>query len=566
MMSVRSRSSLRRILEDLGAPFLTLLHGAVDDTPPIGGVHIHDPFDRSEPAFRALVLAIGVREQQQLIDLIADLGQQGAAVVVIRSPIELTPELVAALDRERLVLLGLTPGASWAQLAAVLRTVLAEFDVGEAEPPSLGGPPSGDLFAVANAVAALIDAPVTIEDRRSRVLAFSGRQDETDPSRVATILGRQVPDENLAILQQLGVFEQLNRQVEPIYVQSLTLSSGEVSLPRVAVAVRAGNEMLGSIWAAVSGPLTDDRMRAFGDVANLVALHLLRLRAGTDVQRRLQTDLLATALEGGNGSVEAIVRLGLHGRPALVMALSTPDSPAERGSPERDAAVAAERERLSDAFAMHLGALYRRSAVGMIGAVVYAILPLNSASTTELRQAERTARTFIERSNGTALIGIGGAAGNPSGLTRSRADADRALRVLLAVGEPGRVATVDAVHFDALLLEFDELAATRGPLPVGAVARLVDYDLLHHTQLVSTLRHWLEAFGDVPAAAAAAFVHPNTFRYRLRRLARVGEFDLDDPNERFAALLQLRLLAMRGAAGGQDAVGGSALGSTRPLS
>ena len=42
------------------------------------------------------------------------------------------------------------------------------------------------------------------------------------------------------------------------------------------------------------------------------------------------------------------------------------------------------------------------------------------------------------------------------------------------------------------------------------------------------------------AAAAACFVHPNTFRYRLRRVAEVGAFDLHDPDARFAAMLELR--------------------------
>jgi hypothetical protein len=317
----------------------------------------------------------------------------------------------------------------------------------------------------------------------------------------------------------------------------------------VAVAVRAGTELLGSIWAVVPGPLDDGRMVAFGDAANLVALHLLRLRAGTDVQRRLQTDLLSTALEGGSGSVEAMIRLGLVGRPALVMALSTPEAAGTSGSPERDAAMAAQRERLSDAFAMHLGALYRRSAVGMIGDVVYAILPLVSASASDLQHATRTARAFIDRSDGAAVIGIGSMANNPRGLTRSRVDADRALRVLLAAREPGRVATVEDVYVDALLLEFDELAASQGTLPVGPVALLVEYDARHRTHLVATLRHWLEAFGDVSLAASAAHVHPNTFRYRLRRLAEIGDIDLDDPNARFAAHLQLRLLALRGALG-----------------
>jgi len=37
------------------------------------------------------------------------------------------------------------------------------------------------------------------------------------------------------------------------------------------------------------------------------------------------------------------------------------------------------------------------------------------------------------------------------------------------------------------------------------------------------------------------YVHPNTFRYRLRRLAEVGGLDLTDADARFAAMLQLRL-------------------------
>lgn len=36
------------------------------------------------------------------------------------------------------------------------------------------------------------------------------------------------------------------------------------------------------------------------------------------------------------------------------------------------------------------------------------------------------------------------------------------------------------------------------------------------------------------------YVHPNTFRYRLRRLSEVGEVDLGDTDARFAMMLQLR--------------------------
>ncbi len=79
------------------------------------------------------------------------------------------------------------------------------------------------------------------------------------------------------------------------------------------------------------------------------------------------------------------------------------------------------------------------------------------------------------------------------------------------------------------------------PPPPGPLARLLEYDAQHGSALVATLAAWLDAFGDVIAAADSMFVHPNTFRYRLRRLTEVGELDLADPEQRFALMLQLRI-------------------------
>jgi len=46
----------------------------------------------------------------------------------------------------------------------------------------------------------------------------------------------------------------------------------------------------------------------------------------------------------------------------------------------------------------------------------------------------------------------------------------------------------------------------------------------------------------VPRAAEHISVHPNTFRYRMRRLAELFDLDLDDADERVVLELQLRLL------------------------
>ena len=58
---------------------------------------------------------------------------------------------------------------------------------------------------------------------------------------------------------------------------------------------------------------------------------------------------------------------------------------------------------------------------------------------------------------------------------------------------------------------------------------------------METLDAYFRAFGYVPAAAKQVFVHPNTFRYRLRRLTEISGLDLDNPLERLVAELQLRI-------------------------
>lgn len=529
-------------MEDLGTTLLDLVCGDPDTADGIGGVVIHDPLDAPVLPRQALVLGIGIHGTDETARLLTALGEAGAAALVVRAPAPADPAVITAAERSGVVLLALTRGASWAQLATLLRSLLADGDVGEAGPQTLGGTPSGDLFALANAVAALLDAPITIEDRSSRVLAFSGRQDEADPSRVETVLGRQVPERFTRFLEDRGVFRALYRSDQPVHVAPP--GTDGFHIPRVAIAVRAGDEFLGSIWAVVQSPLSPQRGQALHDAAKLVALHLLRLRAGADVERRLRADLVSTALEGGSGAAEALGRLGLTDHAGVVLALAVPDPPELTGSTDLHAQHTAERQRLADAFAVHLSAIHARAATALVGDVAYGILPVPLNPTDAEERAARTAGDFLTRIGDrlSPLIGIGPAARDGSALARSREGADRALRVLRANGGPRRLARISDVHVEALLLDLADLAAERGDPPTGPLARLLAYDKEHDAPLVDTLRAWLNAFGEVPAAADAMYVHQNTFRYRLRRATEVAEADLTDPDVRFALMLQLRLL------------------------
>ncbi|MYS84895.1 PucR family transcriptional regulator [Embleya scabrispora] len=559
-MTTHSRRSLGRVLEDFGPTLLDLIHGDPDIVEEIGGVVIHDPHDEPQYPPHAVVLGPAVHGPAEIIRLLRTLGAHDVAALIVRGPLEPDPAVATAAGQAGVALLALTRGASWAQLAALLRTLLTEGDIGEAGAQTLGGIPSGDLFALANAVATLLDAPVTIEDRRSHVLAFSGRQDEADPSRVATILNRRVPEEYLRIMAARGVFKELYRSREPVFFAPATLDEGELGLFRVAIVIRAGDEILGSIWAAVHEPLSPERAAAFREAAELAALHLLRHRAGADFEHRLRADLVTTVLGGGPGAVDALDRLGLVHEPTVVLALGLAP-----GTGEDHAQLTAERQRLAGALAIHLNAVQPRSAVALLGDVAYAVLPAPGDPADGRERTVQIATNFLERTGDRvkALIGIGSVAKEPAALRRSRTNADRALRVLAGGHVNRRVASISDVYIDALLLEVRDLAVANGDELAGPLARLVAYDAKHNTSLVETLRAWLDAFGDVTTASASMFVHPNTFRYRMRRMTEVGRIDLQDPAARFAVQLQLRLMSPRPSEPTRD-LGDAVSATTRP--
>ena len=60
--------------------------------------------------------------------------------------------------------------------------------------------------------------------------------------------------------------------------------------------------------------------------------------------------------------------------------------------------------------------------------------------------------------------------------------------------------------------------------------------------LAETLRVYLDSFGDIAEAAQSLRVHPNTVRYRVRRIEKLLSTSLGDPEARLLFSLGLRAL------------------------
>ncbi|MBB2914629.1 hypothetical protein FHS43_005941 [Streptosporangium becharense] len=528
-MIARPRASLRRILEDLGSTVLDVAASPGELDAEVTGVHIYDPLDELLVPEGGILLAVGVDSAERICALLDAAGS--AAGVVVKQPVDVDDAVREKVRRTGVAVLGLTRAASWAQVAALLRSLLAEGDLAAPDDTA-----PDDLFSLANAVRALLDAPITIEDRSSRVLAYSTGQEEADPSRVETVLGRQVPERYLRMLEERGFFRQLYQSREPVYI-----ALGDDGINREAIAVRSGDEILGSIWVAVREPLSDQRRHALTEAAKIVALQLLRQRAGADTGRRLRADLLSTVLAGGKDAAEAAGRLGVTGERVCVLAAQLTGG---TGGSHADAAQReGDRQRFCDALALHIGAIHPKAAAALVGSVAYAVLPLHTAGGDEEARAVRVAESFLTRvgPRHVANIGVGRLAADLTEVARSRADADRALRVLRAREASGAVAGYTDVHFEALLLQLADQVKAEEQTPTGPYQRLMAHDAEHGSELVATLRAYLDAFGDVNAASARVHVHANTFRYRLRRLTEISGLDLNDPDARLSVMLQMRI-------------------------
>jgi hypothetical protein len=314
-------------------------------------------------------------------------------------------------------------------------------------------------------------------------------------------------------------------------------------MPRVAIAVRSGDFVLGSIWAAVHEPLSDERSQALVEAAKVVALHMLSARAGQDADRRVRSDLISTALDGGVEARDAISRLGLPDQPVMVFALEVLATSGGDGDLAVDSSP--ERMRVSDAFAVHLAAADPRSVAAPVGSVTYGLVPARRSAAAAERRAVQIANEFLGRvgKRVPVIIGVGPVARTPGELSQSRSTAGRVLRVLRAGRGGGqRAAALADVHFDSLLVELQDIAAARGDRVIGPLSRLMAYDTEHKTNLLETLSTWFDAFGDVAAVSSALAIHPNTLRYRLRRIGEVCEIDLNEPRARLAMMLQVWML------------------------
>jgi sugar diacid utilization regulator len=447
---------------------------------------------------------------------------------------ELAEDAVAA----RVALLSVPEEMTWTQLYAFLLNA-SRFSAHESAGGGIAGVPLGDLFALANAIAGIVGGAVTIEDPSRRVLAYSTLRDQPiDGGRRLSILGRQVPDVPgmRALYQEVfstpGVMTANGAKLRKL------LDMGDLR-SRSAVAIRAGGQTIGSIWVVHdSDRLDEESERALTEAARIAAPHVIQARAARDVERRMRAEMVLAVLEGRGSAEETAVRLGFAAtEPFSLLAFRVANVDSAFGD--------LQRERLVDLVVVYCEAFGRSTAAVAVGNSVYVVLQGERAiSPQRLLRLAQEIQAHADRRLGIALrAAVGSTAAGVPDVARVRRDLENVLTVLGADPKGRTVAAVDEVRSDVVLLELRELSADRPSLTLGKLEHVVAHDAEHGTAYTRTLRAFLDSFGDVARAATEISVHPNTFRYRMRRLVEIFDLDLGNAEERLVIELQLRLLA-----------------------
>ncbi|MFF7565724.1 PucR family transcriptional regulator [Streptomyces pseudovenezuelae] len=516
-------STVRHLLDSIGAPILKALAAPGELDRPVRGTVLHDPADPLPPGRDQVLLMPGLlADQRAAAELVEAAARLGYSAMIVKLRGADGADLVDEAERCGLTLLAAADEVSWRHLDALLLSALGSQGVGGGSTAEVGD----GLFALANAVSAVIGGSVAIEDLDRRVMAYSSSPDQRiDSLRREGILSRRVPE--------------INHNLERYRI--LLGSEGVVrfpealgALPRAAITIRAGSQPLGTIWAIESPEgIGGDGERALIDCARLAALHILRNRNASELELQKRESALLGALEGLWSSHETSFRLSIP--PGAELGLLGFAASAEATG------LLALTAHLAQALTRYIVPVRPDASIATTSRAIYVLLP-GGGSEAATRLAKGALASIRGSFGDFVRAAVAPTGTDPAGLPAMRRETDDILRVTIAHPDAPHIASLDDVRAQLLLARVGDELSHEPRLRHPGVAAMAAHDSENGTDFAVSVLAWLEAVGNVAEAAARLGVHTNTLRYRLRRTAELFGLRLEQPDDRLAVWLQLRLL------------------------
>lgn len=322
-------------------------------------------------------------------------------------------------------------------------------------------------------------------------------------------------------------------------------ASGRTGDEPFTVAVRIGREVAGHLLISSDedlGPID----RALVDAATTgVALAFAKVRTAVEVEERLRGEAAADLLSGTYASEEAIAaraaRLGHDlAEPRDLLVLDVAD--AQRGELVGAPGAHDRQRRYLDVVRERLAVRAPRSLAVLHAGSIVVLVGANRAAELDLRELAGQLQTAIGEiaGAGQVTVAIADRCHRPDDHSPAFRMARESIELMLKLGRGGAVFATNELGPYGLLLRAssrDDLEAFAG----RTLRPLIEHDRGHGSDLLRTLRVYLEEDRVQRRAAARCFVHVNTIVYRVRRIEELLGADLDDPSTVFDVTLALRI-------------------------
>lgn len=525
--------TLAALATAVGSELVSLVEVPADDGQIVAGSVLYDSTAKPTAFPNALALAIGLSLTGKRLGIRLEELKEAGYVGLVYKRNGASDHALRELARPLgLALFRASDSMPWIHLSEIMH---AAIDTHLQAGRTLVDIRPGDLFDLANTVAAQAGGAIAIADPAQIVLAYSTLPDQPiDETRRTSILQLQVPHS-----------EQTDADYRRVHAASgvVEVATAEAAMTRSAIAIRAGGTVLGSLWLLKSLEKgSEDVERVLRDAANVAALHILHRRTSYVSNLSRQIDLVRPLLFEPQQVELTAMKLGISASEVRIAALSS--WPPEANAPE----TLQSRLRLFDMVRTACAVRLPSAVCGMADNIVYIVLPQAPQSSREFQRSAvlRIVQNAARQLSRPVLAGLG-ITSTIDVLDHSRVNAEAVLAELLRNVDEGRIQTEsddivadnESLGSRLYLRQIVAALTASGQLPGVLAAKIADHDADSKKSFEETLRVYLDCGGNAMVAAERLGLHVNTVRYRLSRVEALFGVDLDDPETRLLLWLQL---------------------------
>ena len=379
--------------------------------------------------------------------------------------------------------------------------------------------PIDDIFAFCNHVAWQAGGPVLMYDSAWGVIAYSTLNQGLDDVRRSIILRRELPTDERVEAVRRSSEERFEAATACFEIPDMP----GVQTRRVVAPIRVLGVHVGSLWIAESaGPLHPEVLDIADHAAKEAAFYF-QLR---EDMRRSEADRFARMLMEGTHEESLLAQyLGIPATtPFRVVSVWHGGVADLQEQVHEVARVLAERQP-----ARHL-------AIGCQECICVAFYSPDSAS--DVNESVRAFGQAIAAADGRLLVGAGRLTTRLGQAAKSKSDADKVVSYLRRT--PGqRVGSVNTLRSPITLMRLVEILDGQFEPLADALRPLTALQAEDRDEAMRTLDAYFRNPGNASEAARELHIHPNTFRYRIAKVADLLGVDLEDRDTRLIVELEL---------------------------